>query len=97
MSEFQNELQQLQVAAYNAGQVTPFQHQGEYEADSRLCGGGCGGCGGCGCFRCPCGCGCFRCFCSCFCGGGCACACGGGRCGRCGGCGGCGRCGGRCG
>lgn len=74
MNEFQQELQALNLNAYQPGNVVYWdQQQNQYpyyytQDDARRC-GGCGGrCGGCG----------GRCG-----------GCGGGRCGGCGGCVGC--------
>lgn len=96
MSEFQNELKQLKVSDYQAGNLTPAGAQGQYPTgDTRLCVGFCIGFGGCAQCIGFCG-GCAQCIG--FCGGGGFCGgcarCGGfcGGCARCGGCGGCARC-----
>ncbi|MCU6795616.1 heterocycloanthracin/sonorensin family bacteriocin [Paenibacillus sp. WQ 127069] len=94
MNQFQNDLQQLSVSQFQAGEMTPWNQQGQYPGvqypngvnqvdPSRLCVGFGGFCVG---------------FCGGFCGGACVGFCGGFQCGgfRCGGCGGfrCGGCGG---
>ncbi|MBA4495316.1 heterocycloanthracin/sonorensin family bacteriocin [Paenactinomyces guangxiensis] len=76
MNQFKKELQNLEYDEYTAEKATPWESQGQYDANVSLCGGfgflcffGCGfG------FFCSCRCGCgFRCACRCSCRSACAC------------------------